>query len=141
MREKVRRAPQELHARALHVAGQLVDHGVEHAVGFGRRGAFGSHIAVVETVEGRTQMAEEIESRRGLGLGIGESIATAVPGPTERSRPEHVLAVRGKRMPVAHGHAQMIFHTLAADHAILVVVAVGQRRRGVRASVTNGFDS
>ena len=46
-------------------------------------------------------------------------------------------------MPITDGQPQLVLHPLAADHAILVVVAVPQRRAGLGAGaeVSDGLDA
>ena len=54
------------------------------------------------------------------------------PRPLECSGAENIGSIPIECMPVAHRHAQMLFHGFAADDAILVVITIGQRIPGLR---------
>ncbi len=139
--EHIGRAPQELHARALLVGGEHVDHAVEQVVALGQRLALGHHVPVVEAVVGIAQLLEKLESRGGLLFGQLQLVAVAVPRTTERSIAERIAAGAAEGVPVADSDAQLLVHALAAHDAILVVETETKRILGIRALVLDGFNS
>ena len=50
-----------------------------------------------------------------------------MPRAVERARAKDVEPVPAESVPIAHRHAQMLFHRLAHNDARLVVVAIGER--------------
>src|SRR6266508_3447220 len=65
--EQVRRAPQELDARPLHVAGGVVDHRLEVRARLRERRALRGDVAIVEAVERHAELRDELEGGVELG--------------------------------------------------------------------------
>ena len=129
--EQVRGAPQQLHACfGLLLRGALDEH-VEVRLALGQRGALGGHVDVVEAVEGRAQLVEELERGILFGEGGGHRIDTGLqPGSVEGSGAEHVAAGPVEAVPIADSNPEVVFHPLASDHAVRVVHRVPQTVAG-----------
>ena len=79
----------------------------------------------MEAVERHAEDLEHLEGDVGLQLGMIHRVAE--PGPLEGLAAERIAARPGKGVPIGDGKAQMVFHPLAQDHFVRVVVAVGER--------------
>ena len=110
---------------ALHLLGEDVGDGAEVLVALGEGRAFGRHVGVVEAEERDIEQVEELEGDVRLELGALQALV--VPRTVEGTAAERVAALPGEGMPVGDGRADMVFHPLAEDDLVLVVVAVGQR--------------
>src|SRR5690606_41833718 len=75
--------------------------------------------------EGHVDGIEELEGDFSLELGAIETLVE--PRAIERTAAEGVAAFLGKSVPIGDGRADMVFHPLAGDHFVLVVVAIGER--------------
>src|SRR5882757_6573966 len=80
----------------------------------------------MEAEVGQPQTREELEGLVELVIGGGLVERTAMPGTMKGAGAENIGAFPIEGVPVAHRHAQVLLHGLARDHALLVVVAVGQ---------------
>ena len=140
MREQICGAPQQLDAGLGLLALEAVDRSREVLDVLLDRVGSRHHVDVVEGIERRAEAREEIERLIHLVQHRRVIDRAAQPGAIERATTEDVGTVPGERMPVADGRAQVIFHALAEDHAILVVVAIGERIVALQAFVTDGLD-
>src|SRR6478736_3162327 len=129
--EQVGGAPQELHARACHLALGASDQTVEVSVALLQGSALGSHVAIVEGVERRAELLEELEGDLQLQLRGLDRVLDLEPRPIEGTSPEHVTARPRERVPVADGAAEVLGHALAQDLLVLVVVLERKRVRAV----------
>ena len=101
----------------------------------------GHHVRIVEAEEGQAQPREELESLVQLVLRMRLIHGPDVPGTVECAGPEHVGALGAEGVPVADRHAKMVFHSLAEDDAVLVVIAIGKRILGADALELYGRDA
>ncbi len=87
-------------------------------------------------MEGKERHVDEVEElERDFGLELGAFEALVEPGTVEGTAAERVAAFLGEGVPIGDGGADMVFHPLAGDDFVLVVVAVGQRVLAVRAFI------
>ncbi len=91
------------------------------------RGPFGGDVAVVEAVERRAELLEELEGDADAADGVFDRIVLRLPRPEHGARPEGIAARAPHRVPIGHAEAQVVLHRLAFDQFVLVVVAEGQR--------------
>ena len=120
--EQVGGAPQQADAGGLLLLAEQVDDAAEVVDALARRGALGRDVAVVEAVERRAHLGEELERHVELGGRGLHRVGDGVPGALERAVvTERVEPVPAERVPVADGEAQVILHALAQHQAILVV--------------------
>jgi hypothetical protein len=98
------------------------------------------HVDVVEAVERHVETGEEVERGFALGARCGVVVRARVPRATEGARAEDVGARPAERVPEAHREAQVVFHPLAGDYAVLVVPAVGELVVAVGTLVTDRVD-
>ncbi len=138
--ECLRGAPQQLRVRLGHLRFGVVDHRVEVGAALGEGGALGRDVAVVEAVEGNAELGEELEGGVHLHVGGDHGVERRVePRAVEGASAEDVGADPRKTVPVADGHAELLFHGLAHDDAVLVVPAEREGVVGFRTFVRDGF--
>ena len=111
--EEVRRAPEELHLRRLHLLRKDVGDRADVAVRFRQRRALRRDVAVVEGEEGHAEQLEHLEGDIGLELRLLHRVAE--PRPQEGRAAERIGAGPGEGVPVADGEAEVILHALAED--------------------------
>ena len=136
--EQRRRAPQQLDARAFLLLLEDGRDGVQVAVGFREGLAFRGHVAVVEGVERRAELLEELEGDAGALLRVLDRRGAVVPGPEHGAGAERVRARAAEGVPVGHREAQVVAHRLAVDDLIGVVVLERERVPGRRTFVGDG---
>ena len=124
-----------LHAGALLLFLEHLDDGVEVAVGLAQVLAFGRDVAVVEGVEGRAELFQELEGHAHAGLGHLHRVGAVLPRADGGADAEHVGELAANRVPVGDREAQMVLHRLAGDQFVGVVVLEGERVLGVRSFV------
>jgi hypothetical protein len=73
----------------------------------------GHDVDVVEAEIRQPEPGEELECFVELVVRRRLIERAAVPGSAERARAEHIEAIPVERVPVAHGHAQLLLHGLA----------------------------
>ncbi len=95
-------------------------------------------IDVVETVEGQVQLLHERQRSFPLFARCRGVVRADVPWAAKCATAEHIAARPAECVPEAHREAQMIFHPLAKDHAILVVPAIGEIVGAIRSFIANG---
>jgi hypothetical protein len=139
--EQVGRAPEQLHARALHLALHALQDAIEVLVALAQSGSFGRHVAVVKREVGDAELLEELERSYQLRLCLREGVTALVPGALERALAEDVRAFPRKRVPVTHCGPELGGHALSEHHPVLVVVAVGERIVALGALVFDGRDT
>jgi hypothetical protein len=137
--KQVGRAPQQLHAGGFLLAGEIVDDLFEVLRILGKVGTFRTHIGIMEAVERCTQRREHLEGNIRLQLGKFHRVLR-IPRPVEGAPAKRVAAFPGEGMPVGNGKAQMVFHPLAHDHLVGVVMAEGQRIAALRPLVLDPGD-
>ena len=124
VREHIGRAPKQFGLMGRLFLGQIVNHCFKVAIAFGKGGTFGAHIGIVEAVEGHAQDIKHLKG--GVGFQLGQFHRLAKPRAQQGLAAKGVVALIGKGMPVGDGKAQMIFHPLAHDHFVGVVVVKGE---------------
>ena len=134
MAEQVRRAPQELHAGRRHLLLNPIADPREVGDVLADRVRLGHYVGVVEAEIRQPQAGEELESFVQLVFRVRLIHRAGVPGTAECAGAEHVGALGAERVPVADRHPQMVFHPLAKHHAVLVVIAIGERVLGASPS-------
>src|SRR3546814_8302400 len=87
---------------------------------------------VVEAIEGQVELAHEAERGFALHRRRLRRIGVLLPRAIEGARPEDVRPRPAEGVPHAHREAQMLFHRLAEDLAVLVVEAIGEDRKSTR---------
>ena len=95
----------------------------------------GHHVDIVEAEIRQAQPREELKGLLELEIRRRLIERAAVPGAAEGAGAENIEPVPAEGMPVAHRHAQLLFHGFAEHHTILVVVTIGERVCGLRAFV------
>src|SRR5690606_38141282 len=78
---------------------------------------------------------EQLE--RHVGLELCRVHPAIEPGPLEGPPAERIAALPGEGMPIGDGKAQMLFHPLAQNDLVGVVMAERQRIGAVGAFVTD----
>ena len=127
MGEQVGRAPEQAHTGLGLLLGGPLDEDIQVGFRLAQRLAGRRHVHVVEAIERRAQLGEELE--RGVLLGersLHRVDAGGQPRAVERAGAEDVAPGPVEAVPVAHGDAQMLGHRLAGDHPVRVVHAVRQ---------------
>ena len=99
--------------------------------------AFGGDVAVVEAVERRAELLEELEGHPHAVLGVLERIVARLPRADHGAGAERVAAGPAERVPVGHAEAEVVLHRLAFDHFVGVVTAEGERVLGLGTFVPN----
>src|SRR5690606_15332570 len=92
MREEVRRAPEQLHARRFLALCRLLDHRCEALLALRHALPFRREIPVVEAVERHAKLREELERGVEAVLGALERIAPLVPRIASRTGTEWIRA-------------------------------------------------
>ena len=119
--EQVRRAPQELHPRALLVGSGLVHERQEVGARLGECRAVRSDVTVVEAVVGDPELREELEGGGEALPRGGHRVGSGEPWPVECTDPEHVLAVVREAVPEADADPEVVLHALPEDEAVRLV--------------------
>ncbi len=133
--EEIGGAPEELHAgRLLQLLG-MGDDLVEVAVRLGEGAALGGDVAVVEGVEGGSDLGEELEGGVHPVLGDGDGVLALFPGTDDGAGAEGIGAGSAEGVPIGDGEAEMVLEGLAVDHLVGIVVAEGERGGGAGALV------
>ncbi len=141
VREQVRRAPQQAHAGALLMGGGQLHHLVEVAARLGEGRALGRDVAVVEAVERRAELGEELEGDLHLLLRGGHRVAADLqPRPIQGAGAEDVDALGVERVPIGHREAEVVGHGPPGDHAVRVVPAERERVVGLGPFVADRVD-
>ncbi len=112
---------------------KVVDDLVEVLRVLGKAVAFRAHVGVVEAIVGRAEQLEEFEGDIGLQLRCLHRVFE--PGTQEGLAAEGVATRPGEGVPVGDRKAQVVFHALAHDNFVGLVVAEGQRIGAVRALI------
>ena len=124
VRKEVRGAPQQFGFVAGLLVGEVIDNLVQIALGIGKGLPLRPRVGVVEAVE---RLAKDIEHlERHVGLEFRQRHGVAEPGAVKGLPAERVAAGPGEAVPVGHGKSQVIFHALAEDHLVGVVMAEGE---------------
>ena len=135
--EHVGSAPEQLDAglRLLfrHVIGDLV----QRFQVVGEIAGFRADIGIVPAVERHAQRLEHLEGDIGLDAG-GLHRILRVPGAFEGLPAKRIAAFPGEAVPPGHGKAQVIFHALAKNDFVLVVMAIAVFDVGIGANVGDG---
>ena len=139
--EEIRGAPKQLHAGGRHLLADAIADPREIVDVLADRVRLSHHIRIVKAEVRQAQPGEELESFVQLVFRMGLIHRSVVPGTVERAGPEHVGALGAERVPVADRHSKMVFHPLAEDDAVLVVVAIGKRVLGRDALELNRRDA
>ena len=79
--EEIGRAPEQLDAGPLLLFFEHLDDGVEILVRLGEVRAFGRDVAIVERIERRAELLDELERDAGAVLGVLDRVAAVVPRP------------------------------------------------------------
>ncbi|MCY1240255.1 hypothetical protein D9M72_530920 [compost metagenome] len=95
--------------------------------------AFRAHVGVMEAVEGHAEQVEEFEGDVGLQLRRVHGVLE--PGALEGLAAEGIAARPDEGVPVGDGKAQVIFHALAENNLVLVVMTEGKRVGAIRAFI------
>src|SRR5689334_19918467 len=105
-----------------------------------RRG--GRHdVDVVEAVEGRSELREELERDVHLCGGSFTRHRPSKPWPAEGRRTENVEPIPAEGMPVADRRSQVLDHRLAQHLAVGLVEAEGQRIVALGSLEPDAFDA
>ena len=108
MRKQIGRAPQQFDAGALLFLLQHLDDGVEILVGLGEVCAFRRDVAVVEGVEGRAELLDELEGDARAVLGVLDRSWSRRPtGRMAVPTPNGIAAGAAEGVPVDNREAQM----------------------------------
>ena len=105
----------------------------EIADAFSRR----HHVDIVEAVKRHIEFLHKRQRRFALGTRCRFVLRACEPWPVERARAKHIATRPAERVPETHGKAQVVFQTLAHDHAVLVVPAIGKVVGGFGPLVTD----
>ena len=132
MREQAGRAPEQLHAGALLLFLEDLDDGIEVAVGLPQVLAFRRDVAVVEGIEGGTELFEEFEGDPHARLSHLDGVGAVLPRANGGADAEHVTKLAANSVPVGDGEAEMVLHRLPGDKFLGVVVLEGERVLGAR---------
>ena len=127
MGKQAGRAPQQPHTRALLFLPEHLDDGIQVLVGFAEVPALGCHVTVVERVEGRAEFLEELERDADARLRHFQRVGAVFPGPHGCARAEHIGQLAPDGVPVGDGKAQVVFHRLAFDQLLGIVMLESQR--------------
>src|SRR5260370_42255190 len=100
--------------------------------------ACGRHVCVMEGVIRCTQFREKFERGVGFHMSPFYCVAGLLPWPVKRALPEHVPAGPYERVPVTDRQPQVIFHALAENKLVAVVMAVGVRDYSLWAVLKRG---
>ena len=132
--EEVRGPPQHTCSRCFNFFADVVGDLIKRAKVFGKTAAFGADIRIMPAKEGLAENLEELES----GIGLEASAVHAVlgkPRTGKRRSSKLILTFPGKAVPIGDRKPQMVFHALAEDHFIGIIVsklesvgAVGSRK-------------
>src|SRR5687768_7891864 len=98
-------------------------------------------IDIVEAEEGRTETFEEVESI--VHLQVRQLLGAELPWlprATERTGTENVGARPGEAVPITDREPEMLFHRLAEDFALRIIVMEGEHIVGVGPLVADGVD-
>ena len=139
--EEIRRAPEQPHSSGRHLLLDAIADPREILDVLADGVSLCHHIRIVKAEVRQAQPGEELESFIQLEFRMCLIHRPTVPGTVERAGPEHVGALVAERVPVADRHSKMVFHPLAEDDAILVVVAIGKRVLGRGAFKLNRWDA
>ena len=138
--EQVGRAPEQLDAGPLLLLLEHLHHRIEVAIRLGEVRALGSHVAIVEGIERRPELLDELERDAGPLLGVFDGVRAVVPRPHRRARPERIGAHAAERVPIDDAEPQVVLHRLAGHLFVLVVVAEGERVLAFRAFERDAAD-
>ncbi len=122
--EHIGGAPQKLCLVAGLLLAKVVDDFLKVAQRFREGGAFGAGVGVVEAVEGRAQDIEHLEGH--IGLQLGKLHRVAEPRAIERLSTERIATRPSEAVPVGDGEPQVIFHALAEDDLVGIVMPEGK---------------
>ena len=125
--EKVCGAPEQFDAGLFLVSTKSVACTLEIVREFVRRCGGLGDVHIMEAVIGKPQFREEFKSRCHLRISSAAVIGRVLPRAIKRACAENVEAVPAEGVPVAHRHAQVVFHALSKHHLVLVVIAIGKR--------------
>ena len=135
--KQVRGAPKELFAGARHFVFEDLDDFVQIGVGFLERVAFRSDVAIMEAEIRHLQFFQHFEEDGNAFLSVSDAIAAVVPRHVHRRGAERVRAVSSHAVPERGAEAQVIFHRLAFDEFVRIVIAERQIVVRVRTFVLN----
>ena len=107
-------------------------HGVEVLVGLRERLALGGDVAVVEAEERGAEFFHELEGDADAMDRVVHGVIGAFPRPEHGAGPEGIAARAPHRVPVGDAETKVVFHRLAGDDFVFVVVAEGQGIGGFR---------
>ena len=138
MRKQIGSAPQQSDTGFLLLCSEDVDDFLQIAATLRETGTFRAHIGIMEAVERHAQEREHFEGNIRLQLGILHRVAE--PWPLECLPAKRVATLPRKGMPIGNGKAKMIFHALAHDDLVTVIVAKCQRIDRIQPLIGNLCD-
>ena len=87
-------------------------------------------------MEGEERDVDQVEEFKGhLSLELGTVETLVEPGTIESTAAKRVAAFLGEGVPVSDGGTDMVFHPLAGDHFVLVVMAICESILALRAFI------
>jgi hypothetical protein len=116
------------------LAGEIVDDLLEILRVLGEVLSFRPHVGVMEAVERIAERRKHLEGDVGLELRVVHGVLR-IPGPVEGAAAERIETFPCEGMPPGHRETQMVFHPLAHDDLVGLVVAEGERIGAVRALI------
>ena len=132
-------APQQLHAALLLLLRQHFDHLGKVIQVLLQRRAFRRYVNIMEAVVRHVELMEKLKGHVGFAFREAQRVACLLPRAFKRANTKHIRAVPAERVPVAGSETQMVFHTLAGNQLIGIVMAKCQGIRGFRAFITHTF--
>jgi hypothetical protein len=94
----------------------------------------------MEAEKREPETSEELEGFVQLMFRVLPVHWAAVPGTVKSPWAEHVRALRTERVPIAHCHAEMVFHPLAHYEAVFFVISICERVDGIGTLETDRRD-